>query len=51
MSEVKPYTALALQTTCHAINRVADVAAARSKMLDNIARVGRQIHAAKAFIG
>ncbi len=49
--DLKPYTALALQTTCHAINRAPDVASARALMLDNIARVGRQIRAAKAFIG
>ena len=50
-TDPKPYTALALQTTCHAINRAPDVASARAQMFDNIARVGRQIRAAKAFIG
>ncbi|MFM7533470.1 MAG: nitrilase-related carbon-nitrogen hydrolase [Rubrivivax sp.] len=48
---VAPYTAVALQTTCHAINRAASVGEAREKMLANIDRVGRQIRAAKAFVG
>ncbi len=51
MKPVKPYTALALQTPCHAINRAPDAATARRWMLDNVARVGRQIRAAKLFIG
>ena len=51
MNAVKPYTALALQTPCHAINRAPDTATARQWMLDNVARVGRQIRAAKLFIG
>jgi predicted amidohydrolase len=45
------YTALALQTTCHAIHRARSAAEARAKMLANIERVGRQIRAAKAFVG
>lgn len=45
------YRALALQTACRAVNGVADAAEARRVILDNIARVGQQIHAAKAFIG
>jgi len=51
MKPVAPYTALALQTPCHAINRAADTATARQWMADNVARVGRQIRAAKLFIG
>jgi predicted amidohydrolase len=51
MTRIAPYTALALQTPCHAINRAPDTAAARHKMLDNIARVGRQVRAAKLFVG
>lgn len=45
------YQALALQTACHAVNGCATRAEARSKMMDNIARVERQIRASKAFIG
>ena len=51
MTAVQPYTALALQTTCQAINRAGDVAAARQMMRANIDRVGLQIRAAKQFIG
>lgn len=49
MTEV--YRALALQTTCRAVNAASDVAAARSKIAANIARVDRQIRASKQFIG
>jgi deaminated glutathione amidase len=45
------YQALALQTTCRAINRCEDTAAARARMAENIERVGRQVAAAKAFLG
>ncbi|MEO6169325.1 MAG: nitrilase-related carbon-nitrogen hydrolase [Lysobacter sp.] len=45
------YRALALQTACHAVNASKDVAAARSKIAANIARVDRQIRASKQFIG
>jgi len=51
MKPVAPYTALALQTPCHAINRAPDSATARQWMMDNVARVGRQIRAAKLFVG
>ena len=51
MKAVAPYTALALQTPCHAINRAPDTATARQWMATNIARVGRQIRAAKLFVG
>lgn len=49
MTEV--YRALALQTTCRAVNAAPDVAAARSKIVDNIARIDRQVRGSKAFIG
>lgn len=51
MKPVAPYTALALQTPCHAINRAPDTSTARQWMADNVARVGRQIRAAKLFVG
>lgn len=44
------YTALALQTACHAINRLGPEAA-RSATLDNIAQIGRQIVNGKRFLG
>lgn len=46
-----PYTAIALQTPCRAINRAPDTATARRWMRDSIERVGRQIRAAKLFVG
>lgn len=45
------YRALALQTTCHAINGCDRVEDARTRIADNIATVGRQIRASKDFIG
>ncbi|MET3008660.1 nitrilase-related carbon-nitrogen hydrolase [Stenotrophomonas koreensis] len=45
------YRALALQTTCHAVNGCADAGQAQALMARNIERVGRQIRASKAFIG
>ena len=45
------YRALALQTTCHAVNDCPDDATARAKITSNIDRVGRQIRASKGFIG
>ena len=45
------YRALALQTTCHAINNCADEAVARRKIATNIDRVGRLIRGSKGFIG
>ena len=47
---IDAYRALALQTTCRAINACATPAAAAA-VADNIERVGRQIRASKAFIG
>ncbi len=45
------YRALALQTTCHAVNGYDNNDDARARIADNIAIVGRQIRASKAFIG
>ena len=45
-----PYIALALQTRCDAVNRLADDAVRRA-MLDAIDRIGEQIRSARAFIG
>jgi deaminated glutathione amidase len=46
-----PYQALALQTTCHAVNGCASVAEARAKISANIAKIHAQIAASKAFVG
>jgi len=48
---IDAYRALALQTTCRAINACATPADAAAAVADNIERVGRQIRASKAFIG
>jgi predicted amidohydrolase len=45
------YKALALQTTCQAVNAAPDRAAAQPIMDACIARIGVQIRASKAFIG
>jgi predicted amidohydrolase len=45
------YRALALQTACHAVNQCPDAASARALMRNSIARIGRQVRAAKAFLG
>lgn len=45
------YQALALQTTCYAVNRCQTPEEAKAKIAENIARVGRQIRASKAFVG
>lgn len=45
------YRALALQTTCRAINACSTPEDAAAAVADNIDRVGRQIRASKAFIG
>ena len=45
------YRALALQTTCRAVNGCPGAAEAAAMVADNITRVGRQIRASKAFIG
>jgi predicted amidohydrolase len=45
------YRALALQIPCHAVNKCSDAAAARARMAESISRIGRQVRAAKAFLG
>jgi predicted amidohydrolase len=45
------FRALALQTSCHAINACATADDARAAIQRNIEAVGRQLRAAKAFIG
>ena len=45
------YRALALQTTCRAVNACADAREAAARVAENITRVDRQIRASKAFIG
>ena len=45
------YRALALQTTCHAVNGCADRAEARERMTASIDRIGRQVAGSLAFIG
>jgi predicted amidohydrolase len=45
------YRALALQTSCHAVNKCPDRAAARARMAESIVRIGRQVRAAKGFLG
>lgn len=49
--EILSYRALALQVACRAVNRCPDRAAARALMAESIGRVGRQLRAAKAFLG
>ncbi len=51
VSGPEPYLALALQTTCFAVNAAADAAQARPLMLEAIARIRGQILASKRFIG
>ena len=51
MSTPGPYIALALQTTCFAVNSAADAAASRPRMAASIARIGEQIGASKSFVG
>ncbi len=48
---IETYRALALQTTCRAVNACADPKAAAEAIAANIDRVGRQVRASKAFIG
>ena len=45
------YRALALQTTCRAVNACTGAGEAAERVAENIARVDRQIRASKAFIG
>ena len=51
MSTPSPYIALALQTTCFAVNDAGDAAQSRPRMAQAITRVAAQIVAAKRFIG
>ncbi len=46
-----PYQALALQVACHAVNRCDGLEQTRQRMMDNIARVHRQVLGSKGFIG
>lgn len=48
---IEAYQALALQTTCHAINGCSTPEEASVRIAENIARIGRQIRASKGFIG
>jgi deaminated glutathione amidase len=48
---IAAYRALALQTACHAVNACPDRASARARMAAGIDRIGRQVRAAKAFLG
>jgi len=51
MSTPEPYLALALQTACHSVNDAATPAASRARIAANIARIARQVVAAKSFVG
>lgn len=51
MSIPAPYIALALQTTCFAVNSAPDAAVSRPRMAASIARIADQIGASKRFIG
>ena len=51
MTTPSPYIALALQTTCYAVNDAADAAEARPRMAAAIARIASQIGASKRFVG
>lgn len=48
---ILPYKALALQTTCYAVNNCTNNAEAATKMQANIQRIHTQIKASKQFIG
>jgi predicted amidohydrolase len=45
------YRALALQATCHAVHGASTPEEARSRIQENVDRLGRQIRASNAFIG
>ena len=45
------YKALALQTTCHAVNRFTDASESRKAISENIKNIGKQVRASKNFIG
>ena len=46
-----PYSALAIQITCQAVNACTGAEEARARIFSSIERVARQVSAAKAFIG
>lgn len=50
-AESPSYRALALQIACRAVNRCPDRATARARMAEAIGRTGRQVRAAKGFLG
>ena len=50
MSSIIPYKALALQLTCESVNECTP-AEAKTKMMQSLKRVGKQLNASKAFIG
>ena len=45
------YRALALQIRCHAVNKCPDAATARARMAESLERIGRQVRAARGFLG
>jgi predicted amidohydrolase len=45
------YRALALQIPCHSVNKCPDAASARARMAESLVRIGRQVRAAKGFLG
>ena len=45
------YFALALQSSCDAVNQDSDRSSARARMMASIQRIGRELAASKAFIG
>jgi deaminated glutathione amidase len=51
MSDPGPYLALALQTTCLAVNDCAGPEQSRARMADSLSRVARQVAGAKRFVG
>lgn len=51
MKSVSPFIAMALQTTCFALNDAGDARESQARMAKNIARIAEQISAAKRFIG
>lgn len=48
---IERYRALALQTACHAINRLVDVREARAAIIASIERIAGQVRASKGFVG
>ena len=45
------YKALALQTTCHAVNGFSDASESQKAISFNIQTIGKQIRASKTFVG